>query len=220
MSFVSIALICMLSCGETTDSEIAKPIEKKETASFQMINISEAEARQLSETFNEFLTYQTEAKYMAAMDYYPPELFESDEQKQSSVDYLYEFRERGMIQRFDSAQLQWAAPWMESEGKQVTFVSFFVEHTIKLEKELKDKAKAYETNVRDKYGKNNYTFDASTNTYEVAGPVKLFIVRFPDDERMYIVNEEYVMVSRPDPMIIMKVVEAMKQFENEARKRL
>ncbi len=219
-TLLSIVFITLFGCGETTNSEIAKPVEKSRTNGFQMINLSDTEARQLTETFNEFLAYQSDAKYSESMEYYPPELFTSEEQKQASTDQMVQFRERGMIQRFQSAKLEWAAPWMDSEGKDITFVSFFVEHTITLENELKDKAKAFETNVRDKYGKNNYSFDANTNTYHIAGPVKLFIVRLPDSDRMYIVNEEYIMMPSVTPIIIIEVIQEMKKFENEARKRL
>lgn len=219
-SFISIVLFTLLACGETTSTDLTKPVGEQQTDSFQMINLSDAEARELSETFKEFLAYQTDGKYAASLEYYPPGLFMSEEQKQASIDQMIQFRERGIIQRFQNARLEWASPWMNSEGKDVAFVSFFVEHTITLENELKDKAKAYETNVRDKYGKNNYRFDAATNTYHVAGPVKLFILRLPGKDRMYVVNEEYVMVARETPMVTMEVVEASKKFESQARKRL
>lgn len=219
--FSAIASIALASCaeeapssakGETTTTEV-----KKEE--FQVISLNNEERAKLDNRVSALLNDQTAGNYTASVEHYFPKIYGSETDKTQLAEALANQRSFGVEQTFSDFELLWVSPYFKETGYEVCFAMYQVKHSIKLTGQMAEKFNAYETNIKDMYGRQYYTKDAANNTYLIDGPIKFFFFK-TDAGDVYLLNEEILRSAIASTLFQTFNLQDMKQFETKARKQL
>jgi len=213
--FFIAALVAISACTPSAEGD-----EKKEKQDeFALISLSEADQKEINARFSAMLNAQSAGEFSTSLGHYLPELFESEEQFEATVASMKEYRAYGVVQTFNDFELTWASPFVESFGRQVCLLSFNVDHQIKLEGMFEEKFAAFETNVRDQYGRAYYTPDPENKRYLINGPVKFFVFKDANGGFSFL-NEEFLRSPKANEFFESIALHELKAFESTARKQL
>jgi hypothetical protein len=203
-------------CSEPSSSADDQP---SHSGNSSLIALSASEVQQISEQFSQMIEAQSSGDWEKTLSYYYDGLFETDEQRNSTMELMANLHNNGYRQEFHNFKLLWASPFYESAGNDIALVAFEVEHTISLTDYMADRFESFETNVKDQYGKSSYTKDEANKRFHVNGPVKFFVLRSGNKPYQFM-NEEVLRSPSTGRIIHSGPLQDMKNFESKARKAL
>jgi hypothetical protein len=220
-ALTAIATLVLSSCSEDSPSSAkgetaAKEVKKDD---FQAIGLSEEDRVKIDNRLSALLSDQTAGDYAASVEHYFPKIYGSETDKAKLAEALASQRSFGIEQAFTDFELLWVSPFYQETGYEVCFAMYQVKHSITLTGQMAEKFNAYEVNIKDTYGRQYYTKDASNNTYLIDGPIKFFFFK-TDAGDVYILNEEVLRSGLATTLFQTFNLQDMKQFETKARKHL
>lgn len=212
------ALAFFTACDEDVPykSQDKTSNSSNESSSSGIIRLEEPYLSNLKEHGIAYFELNASGDFNAFLDYTYPGIFSEEITREDVVEMLQSYRDAGMEQIVKKVEIRHVSELVEDKDNLVAMMIAYVEHDIVLSGSYADKPKSIEAFVRDKYGKDNYTFDEETKTYHVAGNVNLYALTPKDTINFTFLNDQYVNSPQLVGLLEYPTVEKLRVFAVEA----
>lgn len=183
-----------------------------EPSSSSVIRLEEPYLSNLKEHGIAYFELNASGDFNRFLDYTYPGIFSEEITREDVVEMLQSYRDAGMEQIVKNVEIKHVSELVEDKENLVSLMIAYVEHDIVLSGSYAENPKSIEAFVRDKYGKDNYSYDEASKTYHVAGNVNLYALTPKDTVNFTFLNDQYVNSPQLVGLLEYPTIEKLRKF--------
>lgn len=214
MTLVTVSLWSCQGCNEQDAPEVTEKRAKKENPD-RVIRIDEPYLSNLEKNAAAYFTSNAEGNYEEFINYAYPGVFDEEMSREATIELLQSYRDAGLTQVVNKFTVKHVSELVEDKDNLVCMMIANVEHDIILSGKYAEKPQSLEVFVRDKYGKNNFTYNDQEKTYHVKGDVNLYGITPKDSLHFTFLNDQYVNSPKLAGLLEYNTVEKLRLFVTE-----
>jgi len=163
----------------------------------------------------DYMSSNSTGDYAKYVEYVHPGSFEHDSVKTKLIAELEMYREAGIQQTIRGYDIQFVSEFVDDGKHDVALLVLNVRHEIILGGMYADNPKSLESMIRDKYGRDNYTFNPAKPSYDIEGEVKMYCFVPKGEKRFYFLQDTFVQSPKLTHLMEYPIMKRMKEFEAE-----
>ncbi len=177
----------------------------------------EVTATALTAAFGAMLACRQNEAHECTLDYLPEFMFDNDAQRDSTLQAMAQLENNGIHRRFSPPVLNWVSPWQELSLGQVCIASFTLEQDLQLSGYTRERADAYETIVKESYGKKSYSRSEDGMSFLITAPVTVYAFSECSSKGFCFLNEDYLQSERLRSLFTREELAPLRDFQRQMR---
>lgn len=219
--FAFVFIFGAVSCDNPTESRLADQ-NAADSSSTGLGSMKIGEVRIPAEYFEAlqrdvdgYMSANSTGDYAKYVEYVHPGSFEHDSLKTSLIEELVMYREAGIEQTIRGFDIRFVSEFVDDGKHDITLLVLNVRHEIVLSGMYAENPQGLESMIRDKYGRDNYTFNAAKPSYEIEGEIKLYSFAPKGEKRFYFLQDTFVQSPKLAHLMEYPIMKRMKEIEAE-----
>lgn len=219
--FAFVLAFGVVSCDSSTDSGLPDQTAA-DHASAPAGSVKIGEVRIPDEYFqllerdvDAYMDANSSGDYAKYVEYVHPGSFEHDSLKANLIKELEMYREAGIQQTIRGYDVQFVSEFVDDGKHDIALLVLNVRHEIVLTGMYAENPQGLESMIRDKYGRDNYTFNPDVPSYDIEGEVKMYCFVPKGEKRFYFLQDTFVQSPKLAHLMEYPIMKRMKELEAE-----
>lgn len=209
---------CEKGCQNNDTKGVVAPSERvKKDKPESVIRLSDEELEAVTEHLDEYFTTMSELKFDEYLDRVYPRAITSEEMRQSAIDMMQDYADRGYINVTNDFSIKHASPLVKDTLDLVTLLIVEIDHDVYVGEQFEDNPEGLEPIIRSQYGKDQFRYIPEEKKYKVEGFTKLYALTPIDTLDFTFLNEQYIQSPQLANLLKYTTVKELKKFEQEVR---